>query len=493
MKTFEDVIRDIDEHLKGLPLSSISGRAAPFSVYDLDFEKRSYYLELSGGKLKSRPFDEIERIWQEMTSKPAVHVESFLGGSGSSRNQPETVLANLPYVEWLTIGGKKHIAYIDEETHEYGTLKQMDDVRMEDYVAAMESPRPRNPILDDYDQEDTDRLTGGANVFLYGVPGAGKSHTVRTEYCNNPQRMEVIVFHPDYTNSDFVGQILPQAEGDRVKYEFVPGPFTRIMRKANDTPELSFYLMIEEINRGNAPAIFGEIFQLLDRDDDGQSEYSITHPDIARIVYNGDASRPIRIPSNLSIIATMNTSDQNVFTLDTAFQRRWHMRMIPNDVSSAEHANKPILDTGVTWLTFCTRINNMILDNNMGMVSSEDKRLGAYFVLPKDILFDSAGTKEAAIHNRLFAEKVIKYLWDDAFKFRREALFDPKYRSLEQVLMDFQAKKGFARFDVFNKGTFSKSDVISAPAVSVSDGGASPEETGIDADEEVLNEAGGAQ
>jgi 5-methylcytosine-specific restriction endonuclease McrBC GTP-binding regulatory subunit McrB len=281
--------------------------------------------------------------------------------------------------------------------------------------------------------------------------------------------MEVIVFHPDYTNSDFVGQILPKAEGDQVTYEFVPGPFTRIMRKANDTPELSFFLMIEEINRGNAPAIFGEIFQLLDRDETGQSEYSITHPDIARIVYNGDASRPIRIPSNLSIIATMNTSDQNVFTLDTAFQRRWHMRIIPNDVSKAEHANDSILDTGVTWLTFCTRVNNMILDNNLGMVSSEDKRLGAYFVLPKDIKFDSSGTEEAKIHNRLFAEKVIKYLWDDAFKFRREALFDPRYRSLEQVLMDFQSKHGFSRFDVFSKGTFTKADVATSSDTTTQD------------------------
>ena len=464
MKTFEDVIHDIADHLKDLPLDSISGRAAPFSVCDVDFEKRSYFLRFSGGKMKSRPFDEIERIWQEMTSRPAVHVESFLGGSGSSRNQPETVLANLPYVEWLQISGKKHIAYVDEDTHGYGTLQQMEDARMEEYVAAMESPHPRNPILDDYDQPDTGRVAGGMNVLLYGVPGAGKSHTVRTEYCNNPQRMEAIVFHPDYTNSDFVGQILPQAEGGRVTYEFVPGPFTRIMHKANDTPELSFFLIIEEINRGNAPAIFGEIFQLLDRNDDGQSEYSITHPDIARIVYNGDASRPIRIPSNLSIIATMNTSDQNVFTLDTAFQRRWHMRMVPNDVRKAEHANDPILDTGVTWLTFCNRVNNLILDNNIGMVSSEDKRLGAYFVLPKDIRFDSTRTPEAQNHNRLFAEKVIKYLWDDAFKFRREALFGLKYRSLEQVLTDFQAKHGFSRFNVFRKGTFTLADVTAAAA-----------------------------
>ena len=477
MKTFEDVIRDIGDHLLNLPLQSISGRSIPFRVVNLDSARRSYFLQLEGSaKVKSRPYDELERIWQEMTSKPAVHVESFLGGSGSMRSQPETVLANLPYVEWLQIDGKKHIAYIDENTHEFGTLKQMDDGRFEDYKSAMNSPHPRNPILDDYDQIDTERVTGGMNILLYGVPGSGKSHTVRTEFCDNPQRMEVIVFHPDYSNADFVGQILPQADGERVTYEFVPGPFTRILRKANDTPEMSFFLVIEEINRGNAPAIFGEIFQLLDRKENGESEYAITNPDIAKSVYNGDASRPIRIPSNLSIIATMNTSDQNVFTLDTAFQRRWHMRIIPNDVAHAEHADQPILDTGIAWKTFCERINNLILDSNIAMTSSEDKRLGAYFLRPADIVFDPSGTLMADMHNRLFAEKVIKYLWDDAFKFHREALFDPKYRSLEQVLIDFHAKKKFDRFSVFLKGIFTEKDIISSRASTKMDGSNEPVE-----------------
>ncbi|MBQ9308540.1 MAG: AAA family ATPase [Clostridia bacterium] len=457
MKTFDNVLQDLNDNLIGKELPSISGKARPFSISELDFNERRYFINM-GGKLKSRPFDELERIWQEMTSKPAVHVESFLGGSGSSRNQPETILANLPYVEWLVVDGKKNIAYIDEDNHEYGTIKQMDEDLASDYTEAMHSPRPRNPILDDYDQPDTDRLKGADNILLYGVPGAGKSHTIRTKYCNNDQRMEVIVFHPDYSNSDFVGQILPQANGEKVTYEFVPGPFTRILRKANDTPELYYYLVIEEINRGNAPAIFGEIFQLLDRNKDGESEYSINHPDIARVVYNGDSTRPIKIPSNLFILATMNTSDQNVFTLDTAFQRRWHMKIIANDIAAAEHADSPILDTGVTWKTFCLRINSLILDSNVGMTSSEDKRLGAYFVRPRDIELMDGHSDEAEEHNRFFAEKVLKYLWDDAFKFRRDALFDPKYRSLEQVLVDFQSKKRFSRFSVFKKGTFTAKD-----------------------------------
>ena len=473
MKSFDDVIRDINDSLLGKMLQSISGRATPFKIVEINDEKRNLYIDMNG-KQKSRPFDELERIWQEMRSKPAVHVESFLGGSGSSRNQPETILANLPYVEWLLIEGKKHIAYVDEYTHEPGTIRQMDDERLKEYQAAMSDPHPRNPILDDYDQTDTNRVQGGCNVLLYGVPGCGKSHTVRTEYCDNPQRMEVIVFHPDYTYSDFVGQILPKVEGERIFYEYTPGPFTRLLRKAQDTPEQEFYLVIEEINRGNAPAIFGEIFQLLDRKPNGESEYNITNPEIAKIVYNGDESRPVCLPSNFFIVASMNTSDQNVFTLDTAFQRRWYMRMIQNDVWGAKHANSEILDTGVTWGEFCETINARILDSNIGMSSAEDKRLGAYFVRPEDIVLDpmqyddnasALNKRKAARHNSLFPEKILKYLWDDAFKFTRDHIFATKYQSLEPIVADFKKKRGFDRFSVFLAGIFqtpSKEDIGNA-------------------------------
>lgn len=473
MKSFDDVIRDINDSLLGKTLQSISGRATPFKIVEVNDEKRNLYIDMNG-KQKSRPFDELERIWQEMRSKPAVHVESFLGGSGSSRNQPETILANLPYVEWLLIDGKKHIAYVDEDTHEPGTIRQMGNERLKEYQAAMSDSHPRNPILDDYDQTDTNRVEGGCNVLLYGVPGCGKSHMVRTEYCDNPQRMEVIVFHPDYTYSDFVGQILPKVEGERIFYEYIPGPFTRLLRKAQDTPEQEFYLVIEEINRGNAPAIFGEIFQLLDRKPNGESEYNITNPEIARIVYNGDESRPVCLPSNFFIVATMNTSDQNVFTLDTAFQRRWHMRMIQNDVWGAKHANSEILDTDVTWGKFCETINARILDSNIGMSSAEDKRLGAYFVRPEDIVLDSRqydatasalDKRKAARHNSLFPEKILKYLWDDAFKFTRDHIFATKYQSLESIVADFKKKRGFDRFSVFLAGIFqapSKEDIENA-------------------------------
>ena len=110
----------------------------------------------------------------------------------------------------------------------------------------------------------------GANILFYGVPGAGKSHEIDKIIVQD--RSERVVFHPDYTYSDFVGQILPRVVEDKLKYVFEPGPFTKMLKKASDDPDNMYYLVIEEINRGNAPAIFGDIFQLLDRNDDGSGK-----------------------------------------------------------------------------------------------------------------------------------------------------------------------------------------------------------------------------
>ena len=337
------------------------------------------------------------------------------------------------------------------------------------------------------------RLSSGENVLLYGVPGSGKSWTIEHEYCKPGSIVERLVFHPDYTYSDFIGQILPAvAEDGQVSYKFTPGPFTNILREAYNNPGKEYILIIEEINRGNAPAIFGEVFQLLDRkveirdiDDDGYpigtSEYGITNMNIAEEMYGKDRkTEKVRIPSNLSIIGTMNTSDQNVFTLDTAFQRRWDMRLIENDFANVDPtlADAEILDTTVTWRNFCVEINKIVVGNSARMTSAEDKRLGAYFVHLRDLKFndvmgdlkvydalrkkESKGTltddektqiaiiRDAIRQNRKFPEKVIKYLWDDAFKFNREVIFEvTEYQSLEQVIRAFMYAQGLDRFKVF--------------------------------------------
>lgn len=345
----------------------------------------------------------------------------------------------------------------------------------------------------DLNLDERTRLTSGCNVLLYGVPGSGKSWTIEHEYCKPESVVERLVFHPDYTYSDFIGQILPAVSEDgQVRYKFTPGPFTNILRESYNHPNKEYILIIEEINRGNAPAIFGEMFQLLDRKVEirdigdngypiGTSEYGITNMDIAEEMYGKDRkTEKVRIPSNLSIIGTMNTSDQNVFTLDTAFQRRWDMRLIENDFASVDRplADAEILDTGVTWRKFCVEINEIIVGNSARITSAEDKRLGAYFVHARDLKYDDtmgdlkeydalrvketsgsltaeekfkiAMVRDAMRQNRKFPEKVIKYLWDDAFKFNREIIFEvTEYQSLEQVIHAFMYASGPARFKVF--------------------------------------------
>lgn len=349
--------------------------------------------------------------------------------------------------------------------------------------------------------DESTRVITGRNILLYGVPGSGKSWTIEHEYCKEGTRVERLVFHPDYTNADFIGQILPVVDpvDKMVTYEFTSGPFTNILRDAYKNPTVPYVLIIEEINRGNAPAIFGDIFQLLDRTVEnktvdgitysrGTSEYGITNENIAKVVYN-DEKHKVRIPSNLSILGTMNTSDQNVFTLDTAFQRRWSMRLIENNFDNVRPslANAKILDTEVTWKKFCETVNKLIVGNSAKMASAEDKRLGVYFIHENDLKFDDKALptgdykntldelndllkaesdnsldqsqksrleelREATLHNRLFPEKVIKYLWDDAFKFNHEALFDTETMdSLEKVIRTFVFNTGFDRFKIFRQ------------------------------------------
>ena len=314
------------------------------------------------------------------------------------------------------------------------------------------------------------RVTGGTNILLYGVPGSGKSHKITTEYCNDESRMERLVFHPDYMNTDFVGQILPVVkENGDITYSFVPGPFTRILKKAIGNPTEHFYLIVEKLNRGNAPGIFGEIFQLLDRDKNGTSVYGINNSVIAEEVY-GDKTKQIRIPSNLSLLATMNTADQNVFTLDTAFQRRWTMEMIENDVEASDYAGYFIADSQYTWSIFNSVVNNQILETSNQTLSSDDKRMGAYFIsskiLNKEYIQELPSNVELLNEfnekNKRFAEKVLKYLWDDAFKFNRGALFNVnEFASLEAIIKHFTDNKnsGKQRFAIFINDIIDKFDL----------------------------------
>ncbi len=293
-------------------------------------------------------------------------------------------------------------------------------------------------------------------IIYYGVPGCGKSNKINEALKGvSDERKIRTVFHPEYTNADFVGQILPKTDDGNISYEFTPGPFTEILKRACQEPGKDFYLIIEEINRGNAAAIFGDIFQLLDRDENGVSQYSIQNKDIAQYINSQDNS--IRLPKNLSIIATMNTSDQNVFTLDNAFQRRFDMVLVRSGVTRSEKAKAPSPDskvynfepddgairdqfeskiegTNIPWGFFWDWVNSEIAGTLRGLSGTEDKRLGLWFVK----------NKNGEIPKKVFAEKVLKYLWDDAFKFKRKEIFCENIQSLESLIDTFEKCKNLS-------------------------------------------------
>lgn len=292
----------------------------------------------------------------------------------------------------------------------------------------------------------TNVVKGAENIILYGVPGVGKSHYINENYLDSGYENVRVVFHPDYTYSDFTGQIMPRidaANGGKLKYEFVPGPFTEILKTAVYNPSKKVYLVIEEINRGNAAAIFGELFQLLDRLDSGESEYGITNYEIAKYVY-GNPEIKIKLPSNLWILGTMNTADQNVFTIDTAFQRRWEMKRIPNDVKNSKYSKTLIEKSQICWGAFATVANNIILQVDQELGGSSDKRLGAYFVSIKSLNQDQ------------FPEKVLKYLWDDALKMEQNKLFKTSLAALDDVITSYEANKGDPVKDVVNETVYSE-------------------------------------
>lgn len=264
----------------------------------------------------------------------------------------------------------------------------------------------------------------GANIIYYGAPGTGKSHKLDELIKKENTNTFRVTLHPEYTYSDFVGQLLPVSKkandgNDKytVSYEFVPGIFTIALKEAINNPDRSVYLILEELSRANVAAVFGDLFQLLDRKN-GISEYPIDNPDISKIVYgkantDQDTYKKIYIPNNLSILATVNTSDQNVYPMDTAFKRRFEWRYVSTDYGSNSEDfkdnNNPTIDVGnnirVTWDNLYKGLNSFIV-GELGL--NEDKQIGPYF-----IKFEGANGDKA---HDLVKDKLLQYLWEDINK-----------------------------------------------------------------------------
>ena len=307
------------------------------------------------------------------------------------------------------------------------------------------------------------------NRIYYGVPGCGKSRHIRDLYELNDENSTIVTFHPEYTYSDFIGQIMPKRDAkdkNKIFYDFVPGPFTIALEKAFRNKGKTYYLVIEEINRGHASAIFGDIFQILDRDKEKQykiDNYAITDYFAEKgIKDNGEKIKKVYLPNNLCILATMNTNDQNVYPLDNAFKRRWETSLVPNilkpDVAyDIEIGEMLVPGTMTKWSEFNTIINNAIIDSDINRLNYEDKQIGIYFVGKKELVHkEETDTEIIEIKKRKFGEKVLMYLWEDVAKTNPTEWFT-KYNSYEKLLKDFN-ENGLEVFDGIFKNESKKDE-----------------------------------
>lgn len=276
-------------------------------------------------------------------------------------------------------------------------------------------------------------------IIYYGAPGTGKSHKIKAMLEGVlSENIFRTTFHPDSDYSTFVGAYKPTmkkhyrydgkvkakyyedddlagAKKDEtiidkvIEYDFVPQTFIKAYMRAYQTEE-NIYLVIEEINRGNCAQIFGDLFQLLDRDENGVSEYKIkADADIVNYLEEklGKDSAGIKdgelcLPSNLYIYATMNTSDQSLFPIDSAFKRRWDWEYEPIKYKNTDWVIE-IAGNKYSWTSFQKKVNEKIFEDT----NSEDKMLGDYFV---------KANSENVISERLFVNKVLFYLWNDVCK-----------------------------------------------------------------------------
>ncbi|MFV0499327.1 MAG: AAA family ATPase [Bacilli bacterium] len=254
-------------------------------------------------------------------------------------------------------------------------------------------------------------LNNYKQLIIDGAPGTGKSYGLNLEVETDEINHERVTFYQDYEYHNFVGSILPKLNGTNVVYEFCKGPFTKLLNDSFNNPEEKHYLIIEELTRGNAAAIFGDIFQLLDRDENGWSMYPITNDNIFTALDDNvqeylnsreHCKGKVVLPPNFSIICTINSSDQNVYPLDTAFKRRFDYKIKstkPHDGFTDFEIQFGTMEA-ISWESFYQELNNFILIN-MGL--KEDKQVGPYFIKSND--------KNASIQTKL-----AMYMWNDLQK-----------------------------------------------------------------------------
>ncbi len=344
---------------------------------------------------------------------------------------------------------------------------------------------------------ETQRMAGlvnlSRNLIFFGAPGTGKSFQlnkigVKTE--KNPdgifpkEHVRRVTFYPDYTYSQFVGSYRPFTEGGTISYRYIPGPFLETYIDATLHPYDNYLLIIEELNRANPAAVFGDVFQLLDRDILGASEYYVSvptemsacikvsldklgeserndienyfDPDMNFQEFCDSALEHLALPPNMYIWATMNNADQGVFPMDTAFKRRWDFRYM--GINEGEDATPSALNGArldeyavgvngarIVWNELRKAINTLLLDNGV----NEDKLLGPFFLSPEALSDEPYGDEGKSRFVSAFEDKVLLYLYEDAGKMRRGGIFRDDDATFAGICAEFE-RDGVG---VFRQGT----------------------------------------
>jgi hypothetical protein len=303
--------------------------------------------------------------------------------------------------------------------------------------------------------EEPERYRGvaGRNVIFFGPPGTGKSTEVKTMV--GAARMVRTQFHPEYSYADWIGCYRPvvgseTASGNRILghdgvaiarpvnyFAFVPGPLVMALECAFESDDHVF-LVIEEINRGDCAAIFGDAFQLLDRGDSGRSEFGITaKPELLAyfrgkgVAYDIAGDGKLYLPSNLTLLGTMNTSDQSLYPMDAAFKRRWEWAACPiefEQLLAYTGGARPFLDDGNAkwdWIKILEVVNRNIVRDRM-----EDKQLGPWFIKPG---------VDGLVPWDAFLNKCLFYLWHDVFKDEQLSDLSPFKADGPEVFGEVQA------------------------------------------------------
>lgn len=365
----------------------------------------------------------------------------------------------------LTTRQKKYLAEIvlyndflmSEVTEEdYANYFDLTDDDLSKYMEE-EHMKETKPFTDlNYKPISKDKKYKSYNRIIFGAPGTGKSFQLKQESTdgNHFANIERVTFHPDYSYGQFVGSYKPISDDNgKISYEYVPGPFMRTLVAAlesgkNGDAAKKYLLIVEEINRAKVAAVFGDMFQLLDRTDAGDSVYEIqASEDVRRYLARElggtkDNYASIKLPNNMYIWATMNSADQGVFPMDTAFKRRWEFTYLSINANEKKIAieDLPIINGDakiIKWNILRKSINNMLLKE---CKVNEDKLLGPFFISGE--VFKNATSNTDAFFEA-FNSKVLMYLFEDAGKMHQKKLFagiDQNELTFSKVCEDFKTR-----------------------------------------------------